>query len=139
MTRTHRIESDVQQYDVYALSGEYVTCCASFTYVSEAIDYANDSQRSCWRPPAAEYVVVNRFSKRISYSALTGDSPKHARLFGVYIPRPVSNWQERHHNWINGGPGPQRMAFRQEPDRELIAWRKLEKELESHPIVVWGD
>ena len=137
-TRTYRISSDARQYDVYALSGEYVTRCASFTYASEAIDYANENQQSRWRAHAAEYIVVNRYSKRIRYSALTGE-PRHPRLFGVYIPHPVSNWQERHHNWINGGPGPQRMAFRREPDRESIAWRKLEKELESHPIVVWGD
>lgn len=57
----------------------------------------------------------------------------------MYIPCAVSNWQERYTNWINGGHGPQRMAFRREPDREAMAFRRWEKELESHPIITWRD
>ena len=57
---------------------------------------------------------------------------------GDKIIHPLT-WQYLFKRWIDKGIGPQRMAFRREPDRESIAWRKLEKELESHPIVIWGD
>lgn len=48
-------------------------------------------------------------------------------------------WQYLHWRWIYKGIGPQTMTIICEPDREQMAIDRLEKELESHPIVTWGD
>jgi len=48
-------------------------------------------------------------------------------------------WQYIYRRWIYKGIGPQTMTIICEPDREAIALRKLEEELESHPILRWCD
>jgi len=48
-------------------------------------------------------------------------------------------WQYLYNRWIDKGIGPQRQTFRREPNREKLAFNRLDSALWDMPIVQWVD